>query len=162
MTTMTADLCDEFADDVRVADAVFRAYGARQRFFGPVCTLRVFEDNSLVRECVQSDGHGRVLVVDGGGSRQRALLGGNLATRAVDNGWAGIVINGAIRDRVEIDPLPIGVLALQTQPRKSRKEGRGEKDVDISFAGVAFRPGDFVYVDEDGLLVASRALHDTA
>lgn len=159
-SVMTADLCDEFGDAVRVADAVFASYGQVRRFSGRMATLRVYEDNTLVREALESPGDGRVLVVDGGGSRRCALLGGNLAALARDNGWSGIVINGSVRDRPELAEVPVGVLALQTMPRKSRKAGLGENNVDVVFAGVVFRPGEYLYADEDGLVVSAAALTD--
>jgi len=158
MTMMTADICDAFGDEVRVADAIFRQYGQQRRFHGPVCTLRVFEDNTRLRELLATAGLGRVLVVDGGGSRACALLGGNLAQMAYDNGWVGIVVNGCVRDRAEIDALALGVLALQTMPRKSRKGGRGDAEVTLRVAGIDICPGDFAYVDEDGFVVAARDL----
>lgn len=159
---MTADLCDEFGDAMRVADAIFTSYGKVQRFSGIVTTLRVFEDNTLVRETLQSPGAGSVLVVDGGGSRRCALLGGNLAELARDNGWSGVVINGCVRDRPELAAVPVGVLALQTMPRKSRKTGRGVKDIDVVFAGIVFRPGEYLCADEDGLVVSAVALPRSA
>lgn len=159
---MTADLCDEFGDAVRVADAVFESYGKVQRFSGHIATLRVFEDNTRVREALESPGDGRVLVVDGGGSRRCALLGGNLAALARDNGWSGVVINGCVRDRPELAAVPVGVLALQTMPQKSRKTGLGEKNVDVVFAGVVFRPGEYLCADEDGLVVSAAGLTDSA
>lgn len=158
MTILTADLCDEFAADVQVAEAQFRSYGARRSFGGQVVTLRVFEDNPLVKSTLEESGSGRVLVVDGGGSMRCALLGGNIARLAAENGWSGVIINGCIRDRLEVDASDIGVRALATCPRKSRKQGLGERDVDLFFAGVDIRPGDYVYADDDGILVSARDL----
>jgi len=158
MTIKTADLCDEFADRVRIADPVFRAYGGRAAFGGPVTTLRVFEDNVLVRGALEEPGDGRVLVVDGAASMRCALLGDQLAALAADNGWAGVVVNGCIRDSADIAAIDIGVRALATMPLKSRKLGRGERDVPVAFAGVAFEPGQHLYADEDGLLVSADAL----
>lgn len=161
-SVMTADLCDEFGDAMRVADAVFESYGQVRRFSGRIATLRVYEDNTLVREALESPGDGRVLVVDGGGSRRCALLGGNLAALARDNGWSGIVVYGSVRDRPELAEVPVGVLALQTMPRKSRKTGLGEQNVDVVFAGVMFRPGEYLCADEDGLVVSAAALPNNA
>ncbi len=134
MTILTADLCDEFAADIQVAEPVFRSYGSRRSFDGQVVTLRVFEDNSLIRSALEDPGSGRVLVVDGGASQRCALLGGNIARLASENGWSGVIINACIRDRAEVDATDIGVRALNTCPRKSRTQGLGEKDVDLYFA----------------------------
>jgi regulator of ribonuclease activity A len=120
--------------------------------------VRCFEDNSLVKEAVESPGHGRVLVVDGGGSKRRALFGGNLGAAAVRNGWSGVIIHGCIRDVAELEPLELGIRALGTMPLRSEKRGEGERDVPVRFAGVTFRPGDHVYVDEDGVVVSATSL----
>lgn len=158
MTIRTADLCDEHAERVSIADPLFRAYGGRAAFAGPITTLRVFEDNVLVRAALEEAGDGRVLVVDGAGSMRCALLGDQLAALAADNGWAGVVVNGCIRDSADIAGIDIGVRALATMPLKSRKLGRGERDVPVAFAGVPFEPGHHLYADEDGLLVSADAL----
>ncbi len=160
MTTLkgTADLCDEHADAVQVCEPVFQAYGGRHAFSGPVSTVRCFEDNSRVKEAVEGPGNGRVLVVDGGGSRRRALFGGNLGNAAVKNGWAGIIIHGCIRDSAELGQLNLGIRALGTMPLRSEKRGEGERDVPVRFAGASFRPGDYVYVDEDGVVVSHAPL----
>lgn len=158
MTIKTADLCDEHAERVSIADPIFRAYGGRPAFGGPITTLRVFEDNVLVRSALEEPGDGRVLVVDGAASMRCALLGDQLAALAADNGWAGVVVNGCIRDSADIAGIDIGVRALATMPLKSRKLGRGERDVTVAFAGVAFEPGHHLYADEDGLLVSADAL----
>ena len=121
-------------------------------------TVRCFEDNSRVKEAVDGPGDGRVLVVDGGGSRRRALFGGNLGVAAVKNGWAGVIIHGCIRDSAELAQLNLGIRALGTMPLRSDKRGEGERDVRVRFAGVTFRPGDHVYVDEDGVIVSHRPL----
>lgn len=154
----TTDICDEFPDDVEVAEPLLRQFGGRRHFSGPVTTIKVHEDNLLVRRAVEQPGEGRVLVVDGGGSTRRALLGDILAGLAADNGWAGIVINGCIRDSVDIAEIDVGVMALATVPRKSHKHGVGEIDVSVSFAGLTFRANRYVYADEDGLLLAHRKL----
>ena len=154
----TTDICDAYPDDVEVAEPLLRHFGARRCFQGPVTTLKLHEDNVLVRRAVEQPGHGRVLVVDGGGSTRRALLGDILAGLAAANGWAGIVINGCIRDSVDIAEIDVGVLALGTVPLKSRKHGDGEADVSVHFAGLTFRPGRYVYADEDGLLLAEHEL----
>jgi regulator of ribonuclease activity A len=160
MTTMkgTADYCDEHGDELQVCEPIFHAYGARRAFAGPVSTVRCFEDNSRVKEAVEGPGEGRVLVVDGGGSRRRALFGGNLGNAAVKNGWAGVIIYGCIRDCAELGLLDLGIRALGTMPLRSDKRGEGERDNPVRFAGVTFRAGDYVYVDEDGVVVAHRSL----
>ena len=158
MTILTADLCDEFAADIQVAEPVFRIYGSRRNFGGQVVTLRVFEDNPLVRSALEHPGSGRVLVVDGGASQRCALLGGNIARLASENGWSGVIINGCIRDRAEVDATDIGVRALNTCPRKSRKQGLGDNNVDLFFAGIDVRPGDYIFADEDGVIVSARDL----
>ena len=153
----TADLCDEHGDRVSVAAPIFRAYGGRARFAGTIATLECFEDNSLVRTLLEEPGAGRVLVVDGGGSLRCALVGGNLAVLAQRNGWAGIVVNGCVRDTAELARADVGVLALASHPRRSEKRGAGRRDVTVAFAGVAFRPGAWACADEDGLIVADAA-----
>ncbi len=158
MTVLTADLCDEFEDEVHVANPVFKRYGGSESFGGRVHTLRVFEDNSLVKAALQTDGDGSVLVVDGGGSTRVALLGGDLAVLAQKNGWAGLVINGHIRDVLEINAVAIGVRALGSCPRKSVKRGLGEKDVPLHIAGLDVNSGDYIYADVDGVIVAGRQL----
>jgi regulator of ribonuclease activity A len=157
-TRATADLCDQHADAVHACEPVFQAYGGQRVFAGPVSTVRCFEDNSRVKEAVESTGHGRVLVVDGGGSRRRALFGGNLGSAAVRNGWAGVIIHGCIRDSAELNQLNLGIRALGTMPLRSEKRGEGERDVPVRFAGVSFHPGDYVYVDDDGVVVSQRPL----
>ena len=154
----TADLCDTHPDAVHACEPLFQAYGGRRSFSGPVSTVRCFEDNSRVKEAVQSPGEGRVLVVDGGGSQRCALFGGNLGSAAVKNGWAGVIINGCIRDSTELGQMQLGIRALGTMPLRSEKRGEGERDVPVRFAGVSFRPGDFVYADEDGVVVAHGPL----
>jgi regulator of ribonuclease activity A len=154
----TADLCDENGDRVQVCEPVFHAFGGRRAFHGPISTIRCFEDNSRVKEAVESPGQGKVLVVDGGGSRRRALLGDKLGEAAVRNGWAGVIIHGCIRDSAELGRMDLGVRALGTIPLRSDKRGEGERDVPVRFAGVTFRPGEFVYVDEDGVIVSPASL----
>jgi regulator of ribonuclease activity A len=158
LTFYTADLCDANEAEVRTTEPIFSIFGGRVTFGGPIRTLRVFEDNSIVKEALASDGDGAVLVIDGGASTRCALLGGNLAEMASANGWAGLIVNGCIRDVHEVNACGIGVRALGTCPRKSEKRGEGEKDVALSFAGAEFRPGDFAYCDQDGVIVAARDL----
>ena len=157
-TPATADLCDRHGDAVHACEPVFHPYGGRRAFAGPASTVRCFEDNSKVKEAVESPGQGRVLVVDGGGSRRHALLGGNLGLAAVRNGWAGVIIHGCVRDSAELNALDLGIRALGTIPVRSEKRGEGERDVTVRFAGATFRPGDHVYVDEDGIVVSQAPL----
>ncbi len=154
----TTDICDAHPGAVRIADPVFSDYGGRRAFSGPAVTLRVRDDNVLVRAALEQPGDGRVLVVDGGGSLRCALLGDVLAGLGADNGWAGVVINGCVRDTADLAGIGLGVKALAAHPKKSRKQGRGERDVTVAFAGVTIRPGDHVYADEDGLVIASGPL----
>ncbi len=158
MSFKTPDLCDEFEGSVWVAEPLFRDFGGAASFHGPIATLRVFEDNVLVREALETDGQRRVLVVDGGGSTRCALLGDRLARFAYENDWAGVVINGCIRDSAEISKIAVGVKALHAVPRRSAKEGAGERDVPVSFAGITFVPGNYLYADADGVIVADRDL----
>ena len=155
MRVLTADLCDLAGKHVQVAEPGFESFGAVTQFAGVIVTLRLFEDNTLLRNALQTDGAGRVLVIDGGASTRTALLGGMLAQLAVDNHWQGVVINGAVRDRVELRQIDLGILALASVPRRSSRTGEGESDVPLHFANVDFKPGEFVYVDEDGLIVSA-------
>ncbi len=162
MAYLTTDLCDAYAEDpevhLRVVNPMFLGFGGRQRFAGPVTTLKLFEDNVLVGEALREPGDGGVLVVDGGGSMRCALLGDRLAAAGRDNGWAGVVIYGCVRDSAELAGIDLGVQALNTHPLKSQKKGLGERDVSVSFAGVTLQPGEWIYVDEDGIVVADRQL----
>jgi regulator of ribonuclease activity A len=149
----TADLVDEIGADVRSCDAQLRQYGGVSRFYGRVRTIRCREDNALVRQVLSSPGDGQVLVVDGGGSVHTALVGDLIAGLAVENGWRGLVLHGAVRDVTALGALPIGIKALGSNPRKSGKTGAGEIDVPVSFGGVTFTPGDVLFSDEDGIIV---------
>ena len=160
MQMKTTDLWDQFENDVQVADPVFRNFGGRDSFWGRAVCLQVFEDNVLVRKELETDGTGKVLVVDGGGSLKCALLGDILAGLAITNQWSGIVIYGCIRDSQEIAAMPVGVKALNTSPRKSGKQGLGKRETAVEFAGVTVHPGDYVYADHDGILVAGQNLLD--
>jgi len=153
----TTDLCDAHPG-VQVAEPVLHHFGGRRRFAGQVATILCLEDNSKVREAVGEPGQGRVLVVDGGGSLQCALLGDLLAEKAVANGWSGVVVNGCVRDTGRLGTLPLGVMARAAHPRRSEKRGHGERNVPVRYAGVTFHPGDFVYADEDGLIVSGVEL----
>jgi regulator of ribonuclease activity A len=154
----TADLCDQYAEEIEVCAPMFRAYGGRIRFAGPAATIKCFEDNSRVREAVGEPGDGRVLVIDAGGSMRRAVLGDMLAQKAVDSGWKGVLVYGCIRDAAAIERMPIGVRAMGTCPLKTDKRGEGQRDLPVRFAGVTIQPGDWVYADEDGVIVSRRKL----
>lgn len=154
-TLGTADLVDELGDRARSCDVQFRSYGGRSRGVGPVRTVRVHEDNALVKQLLSEPGNGAVLVVDGGGSVHTALVGDIIAGLAVDNGWNGLVVHGAIRDVVAIGSLDLAVKALGSNPRKSAKTGAGDVDVPVSFGGVTFSPDDELYSDEDGIVLVS-------
>ncbi|MFT5132093.1 MAG: regulator of ribonuclease activity A [Gammaproteobacteria bacterium] len=158
MSTATADLYDQFGDKIQVALPMFRDYGYRKIFNGTISTLKVHEDNALVRSALEEEGDGRVLVVDGGGSLRCALLGDMLAKIGLDNAWQGIIIYGCVRDSAIIAGMDIGVKALNTNPKKSIKKGIGERDIPVEFANVKFVPGDYIYADEDGILVANEKL----
>lgn len=160
MTHATADLSDAHPE-AQVCEPAFADYGGVLAFHGPIVTLKVFEDNAMVRSTLETAGQGRVLVIDGGGSLRCALVGGNLGALAARNGWAGIVVNGCIRDSLEMTEQPIGVKALGTTPRKSQKGlHQGHLDRVVEFAGVRFTPGGWVYADVDGIVVADSPIHD--
>ncbi|TVT49896.1 ribonuclease E activity regulator RraA [Amycolatopsis rhizosphaerae] len=152
-TFSTADLVDEHGDRLQVCDTQFRQFGGHRSFSGPIRTVSCHEDNGLLRELLRTPGAGAVLVVDGGGSLHTALTGDVIAAAAVEHGWAGLVINGAVRDSALLAGLPLGIKALGTNPRKSSKAGAGAVDVVVGFGGVAFRPGDTLYADDDGVAV---------
>ena len=154
----TPDLCDDYPELVRVLDPIFSNFGGRERFSGPLVTVKCFEDNSVVKELVGTPGEGRVLVVDAGGSMRRACLGDMLAEQASVNGWAGLVIYGCIRDVDEIMATDIGVQALGIHPMKTDKKGIGELGISVTFAGVTFSLGDYVYADNNGIIVSSQRL----
>lgn len=154
---ITPDLCDAFPE-VQVAEPLFRDFGGRLTFCGQIVTVRCLEDNSRVSEQVHGQGAGRVLVVDGGGSLRHALLGDMLAEKALANGWAGVLINGGVRDVDVLASLPLGVKALAPCPRKTDKRGLGEVDMAVRFAGVSFVPGHWLYADANGVIVAETEL----
>ena len=158
MEIQTADLCDANEGKIKVCAPMFRSFGGRPNFGGQIATLKVFEDNTLVRSALDSPGHGRVLVVDGGASMRCALVGDQLALLGVKNGWAGIIVYGCIRDSKAIGAMDLGVFALGTHPMKSIKKGAGDTEIVVTFGGVSFAPGDFVYADEDGVIVSEHAL----
>lgn len=159
MTIKTADLCDAHEGKVAIAQPLFKSYGAKKSFAGEIITVKVFEDNVRVKEMLGKNGKEKVLVVDGGGSLRCALMGDLLGKMAQDNEWAGVIINGCIRDSAEINQMPIGVKALNSIPIKSKKGGVGEINVSVNFAGVTFNSGEFVYADEDGIITSAEKLH---
>jgi regulator of ribonuclease activity A len=163
MAFTTCDLCD--ANEDKLDDGTLAVLppgmvrlGKRTKFFGPAVTLKVFEDNVLVRSALEQPGYGKVLVVDGGGSLRCALVGGLLGQLAEKNGWAGIVVNGCVRDAEELNGCDIGLRALATHPQKSKKKGAGDINIRIDVAGVAVNPGDWIYADLDGVLVSNQKL----
>ena len=158
MAFQTADLVDAYSDVLRCCDIQFRDYGGRVRFHGPVRTLKLFEDNALLKQTLQEPGDGAVLVVDGSGSLRCSLLGDFIAGLGASNGWAGMVVWGAVRDVVALRGLDFGLKALGANPWRSRKTGAGMRDVPVRFGGAEFRPGDWVYGDEDGVVVSDREL----
>lgn len=154
----TADLCDEHSDSLSVATPMFNDYGKNISFAGGISTVKCFEDNSLVRQQLETQGNGRVLVVDGGGSMRCAMVGDMLAKLGADNGWSGILVYGCIRDSDVIATIDIGVKAIATHPLKSVKKGAGEVDLSVHFADIDFVPGHYLYADEDGVIVSPAAL----
>ncbi|MBC7443415.1 MAG: ribonuclease E activity regulator RraA [Ramlibacter sp.] len=150
---LTADLYDARGEELQSVSLQFQDLGGRARFTGPIRTVTCFQDNALLKSVLSTPGDGAVLVIDGGGSLETALMGDMIADLAVQNGWAGVVINGAIRDRVAIGTMELGVKALGSNPRKSSKAGVGVTDAVVEFGGVTFTPGRTVYCDEDGILV---------
>ncbi|WP_017755411.1 ribonuclease E activity regulator RraA [Calidifontibacillus oryziterrae] len=154
----TADLCDQYSDELSICELEFNSYGGKKQFAGRIETVEVFEDNVLVKQALETIPKGSVLVVNGGGSKKCALLGDRLADIAVSRGLAGVIINGAIRDSGEIADMDIGVFALGTMPLKSKKEGKGHTNVSTTFGGLIWTPGHYVYADEDGVVVSAKPL----
>jgi regulator of ribonuclease activity A len=153
VSTATADVFDEHGDAAQSCEIQFRQFGGLSSFEGAISTVRCFEDNAVLKQRAGEPGEGRVLVVDAGGSLRRALVGGQVAGLAHENGWAGIVLWGCVRDVAELREIPIGVKAIGSNPRPSVKRGEGEVDVSVSFGGVTFRPGAMLYSDDDGIAV---------
>lgn len=158
MTFSTPDLCDDNPDLVRVCEPMFVNFGGRNAFHGEVVTIKCHEDNSLVKENASKPGQGKVMVVDGGGSLRKALLGDMIAENAVKNGWEGLIIYGCVRDVDALEQLDLGVQAIAAIPLKTEKRGIGDLNVSVSFAGVIFNPGEFVYADNNGVVVSAKAL----
>lgn len=157
MQYVTPDLCDAYPY-VDVVEPMFSNFGGRDSFGGQIVTIKCFEDNSLVKEQVEQDGRGKVLVVDGGGSLRRALLGDMLAEKAAKNGWEGIVVYGCIRDVDVIAQTDLGVQALATHPMKTEKRGIGDLNIPVTFGGVTFVPGEYLYADNNGIIVSREEL----
>lgn len=155
----TADLVDDIGPDVRSCDLQFRQFGGRTQFVGPISTVRCFQDNALLKSVLSQPGAGGVLVVDGDGSLHTALVGDLIAELARSNGWAGLIVNGAVRDSAALRGIDIGIKALGTNPRKSSKNGTGERDVEVTLGGVTFAPGHLAYSDDDGIVVVAAGEH---
>lgn len=158
MSFATADLYDQYEEQLMIVSPMFNNYGGNSSFCGYVSTVKAFEDNSLVRAALEEPADERVLVVDGAGSLRCAMLGDMLVELGVKNNWAGIVVYGCIRDSVALARMPIGVKALNTNPRKSVKRGLGDRDVTVCFADATIAAGDYLYADEDGIMLAKEKL----
>ena len=158
MTFTTADLYDKHGDDLKVALPIFKDYGAKRIFHGPISTVKAYEDNSLVRTALGEPGEGRILIVDGDESLRCAMLGDMLAKLGMENGWSGIIVFGCIRDADVIATIDIGVKALNSNPRKSLKRGLGDRDIPVSFAGITFNVGEYIYADTDGVIVSEKKI----
>ena len=159
MSTATTDISDAHPE-LPICEPLFGDFGGKEKFFGPIRTLKIFEDNALVRSTLETPGKGAVLVVDGGASTRCALVGGNLGVLAVKNGWAGIVVYGYVRDSEELSQQQVGIKALGAHPRKSEKGlHSGHVDKVVNFAGVTFKPGAWLYADADGIVVSDKAVH---
>ncbi|MDQ0216708.1 regulator of ribonuclease activity A [Oikeobacillus pervagus] len=159
MSIKTADLCDDFASELQVCSLEFKSFGKNKSFSGPIATVSVFEDNVLVKEALKTIPEGSVLVVDGGGSKKCALMGDRLGDIAETRKLAGVIINGCVRDTADLGQQNIGVFAIGSNPLKSIKEGKGDRDVTLKFGDVEWTPGHYVYADEDGVVVAARKLN---
>ena len=158
MTLSVPDICDDFFDEIQVLEPLFSDYGGMRKFCGEIVTLKCFEDNSLVRDLVRSEGRGRVIVVDGGGSLRRAMLGDLLAAKAAENGWHGLLIYGCVRDVEILETIGLGVKALNCIPVKTDKRGEGQLEIPVSFAGAWIEPGQYLYADTNGIVIANREL----
>ena len=159
MTFSTCDLCDQFPDRIRVLAPIFRHYGGRTRFSGSIATIKCFEDNVFIREAAVEEGRGRVMVIDGGGSLRSALVGDGIAEWVRDHGWAGMIIYGCVRDTVALAKVDLGVMAIGVNPVTPGKRRVGARDVAVTFGDVRFVPGEYVYCDEDGVVVAAERLN---
>jgi len=158
MTFTTPDICDAFADEIQILEPLFTEFGGREKFSGEIVTIKCFDDNSLVKQSLATAGHGKVLVVDGSGSLRCALLGDLLGAMAVENGWQGVLINGCVRDVEILKSMDLGVRALNCHPLKSNKRNEGQLNLPVKFAGASFKPGQYLYADENGIVVARENL----
>lgn len=158
MSFTTPDICDDFSEKLQILEPLFTEFGGKEKFSGEIVTIKCFEDNSLVKQTLATAGDGKVLVVDGGGSKRCALLGDLLGAMAVQNGWQGVLVNGCVRDVEILKDMSLGVRALHSYPLKSNKRGEGQLNVAVRFAGVGFEPGQYLYADENGILVANKKL----
>ena len=158
MSFTTPDICDDFSEELQILEPLFTEFGGKYKFSGEIVTIKCFEDNSLVKQTLGTAGHGKVLVVDGGGSKRCALMGDLLGAMAVENGWQGVLVNGCVRDVEILKGMDLGVRALHSYPLKSQKRGEGQFNVPVRFAGVGFEPGQYLYADENGMLVANKPL----
>jgi len=159
MAISTPDLCDAFPDLVQVCDPLFANFGGRDGFCGQIVTVKCFEDNSKVKEQLALPGKGKVLVVDGGGSLRCALLGDQVAAEAAKNGWEGVLIYGCVRDVDALAETNLGVQALAAHPKKTEKRGQGDVNLPVTFAGLTFHPGHFLYADNNGVIISPKALN---
>ena len=158
MSFTTPDICDDFSEKLQILEPLFTEFGGKEKFSGEIVTIKCFEDNSLVKQTLATAGDGKVLVVDGGGSKRCALLGDLLGAMAVQNGWQGVLVNGCVRDVEILKDMSLGVRALHSYPLKSNKRGEGQLNVAVRFACVGFEPGQYLYADENGILVADKKL----
>ncbi|ODJ91896.1 ribonuclease activity regulator protein RraA [Pseudomonas viridiflava] len=158
MHYLTPDLCDAYPDLIQIVEPMFSNFGGRDSFGGQIVTLKCFEDSSLVKEQIALDGKGKVLVVDGGGSLRCAMLGDMVAEQASKNGWEGLLIYGCVRDVDMLAQTDLGVQALASHPKKSEKRGIGELNVPVTFGGVTFKPGDYLYADNNGVIISPSPL----
>ena len=161
MTYSTPDICDQFPDQLQTVEPLFTEFGGKDSFSGEIVTIKCFEDNSLVKQNLATAGHGKVLVVDGGASLRCALLGDLLGAMAVQNGWQGVLVNGCVRDVEILKSMDLGVRALNCYPLKSKKRNEGQLNLPVRFAGVNFEPGQHLYADENGIVVANEELDIT-
>ena len=159
MAYTTPDICDDFSDELQGLEPLFTEYGGGGKFSGEIITIKCFEDNSLVKQTLGTDGRDKVMVVDGGGSLRCALLGDMLGAMAAQNGWQGVVINGCVRDVEILKSIDLGVRALNCHPLKSNKRNEGQLNVPVRFAGVNFKPGQYLYADENGIIVSNTKLN---
>lgn len=158
MIRSICDLADDHRETVQAVEPIFREYAGLKSFHGPITTLRCTEDNLLLRQVFSTPGQGRVMIVDGGGSIRRALVGDKLAALMLQHDWAGVVVNGAVRDIEHLRDMPVAVRALNVCPLKPQQTGAGERDVEVTFGGVTFKPGAWLYADENGMIVAPKPI----